>query len=122
MFNVSGLQAGSSYVLTVNSRNSKGDSKPITLYAFTVKEAEKHTAGSTHRSPETRYVRAFSATIINSPFFSDGWNYVRSWIFDCSKPTIGCSSTTTHSSSFDVLKNDVQVSSVSNLANLVKAL
>ena len=55
MFNVSGLQAGSSYVLTVNSRNSKGNSQPITLYAFTVKEAEKHTAGSTHRTDE-RYV------------------------------------------------------------------
>ena len=55
MFNVSGLQAGSSYVLTVNSKNSKGESQPITLYAFTVKEAEKHTAGSTHRTDE-RYV------------------------------------------------------------------
>ena len=52
MFNVSGLQAGSSYVLTVNSRNSKGNSQPITLYAFTVKEAEKHTAGSTRRTNE----------------------------------------------------------------------
>ena len=47
-FNVSGLQAGSSYVLTLTSTNSKGQSQPVTLYAFTVKEAEKHTAGSTY--------------------------------------------------------------------------
>jgi hypothetical protein len=54
-FNVSGLQPGCSYVLTVYSKNNKGQSKPVTLYAFTVKEAEKHTAGSTVRS-NNRYL------------------------------------------------------------------
>ena len=53
-FNVSGLQAGSSYVLTLTSTNSKGQSQPVTLYAFTVKEAEKHTAGSVTRRTENQ--------------------------------------------------------------------
>ena len=47
-FNVSGLRAGRSYVLTVYAQNGKGRSSPVTLYSFTIKEAEKHTAGSTH--------------------------------------------------------------------------
>ena len=48
-FNISGLQPGSSYVLNIYAQNGKGASNPVTLYAFTVKEAEKHTlAGSTH--------------------------------------------------------------------------
>ena len=57
---------------------------------------------------------------------SDGSNYVQNSMFDCSKPKIGCSSLITkrwtNSSPFDVRKNDVQVSSMSNLVNLVKAL
>ncbi len=48
-FNITGLQAGSSYVLTVYSQNSKGPSSPVTIYAFTTKEAERHIAGSTLR-------------------------------------------------------------------------
>ena len=47
-------------------------------------------------------------------------------MFDLSKPKIGCSSSInnrlTRSSSFDVEKNYVQVSSMSNLVNLEKAL
>ena len=37
-------------------------------------------------------------------------------MLDCLKPKIGCSS------SFDVQKNDVRVSSMSSLVNLAKAL
>ena len=48
-FNVSGLQPGSSYILNVYAQNTKGASSPVTLYAFTIKEAEKQMAGSTHR-------------------------------------------------------------------------
>lgn len=47
-FNVTGLEPGRSYVLSVYAQNSKGLSNPVTLYSFTIKEAEKHTAGSTH--------------------------------------------------------------------------
>ena len=36
-FNVSGLRAGRSYVLTVYSQNAKGRSSPVTLYSFTIK-------------------------------------------------------------------------------------
>ena len=47
-------------------------------------------------------------------------------MFDLSKPKIGCSSSITNeltrSSLFDVPKNDIRVSSMSNLVNLVKAL
>ena len=53
-FNVTGLRPGRSYVLTVFSQNAKGPSSPVTLYSFTVKEAEKHTAGSTHPANITR--------------------------------------------------------------------
>ena len=53
-FNVSGLQPGSSYVLNVYAQNTKGASSPVTLYAFTIKEAEKQMAGSTHRG-DLRY-------------------------------------------------------------------
>ena len=57
---------------------------------------------------------------------SDGSNNVRSSMFDLSMPKIGCSSSITirwtRSSLFDVRKNDVRVSSMSNLGNLVKAL
>ena len=59
-------------------------------------------------------------------FCSDGSNYVRSSMFDCSKHKRGCSSLITQkwtrSSSFNVRKNDVRVCSISNLVNLVKAL
>jgi hypothetical protein len=48
-FNISGLQPGSSYILHVYAQNAKGTSSPVTLYAFTIKEAEKQMAGSTHR-------------------------------------------------------------------------
>ena len=58
--------------------------------------------------------------------FSDGSNNVRRSMFDRSKPKIGCSSLITNrwtrSSSFDVRKSDVGVSSKSDLVNLVKAL
>ena len=58
--------------------------------------------------------------------FSDGSNYVRSLIFDSSKPKLGCSKSNTkrwtRSSPIDVQKNDIQVCSMSNLVNLVKAL
>ena len=68
----------------------------------------------------------FSYLMISLKKFSDGSNYVRSSMFDRSKPKIGCSSSITNrwtcSSSFDVQKNDVQVSSMSNLVNIVKAL
>ena len=61
-----------------------------------------------------------------SIFCSDESNYVQSSMFDRSKAKIGCSSSIsnkwTRSSSFDVRKNDVRVSSMSNLVNLVKAL
>ena len=63
-FNVSGLQAGSSYVLTLTSTNSKGQSQPVTLYAFTVKEAEKHTAGSTYHPKEDHRNSEVSVTPI----------------------------------------------------------
>ena len=47
-------------------------------------------------------------------------------MFDRSKPKIGCSSSITNrqtrSSLFDVQKNDVWVSSMSNILNVVKAL
>ena len=36
-FNVSGLRAGRSYVLTVYAQNAKGRSSPVTLYSFTIK-------------------------------------------------------------------------------------
>ena len=36
-FNVSGLRAGRSYVLTVYAQNGKGRSSPVTLYSFTIK-------------------------------------------------------------------------------------
>ncbi len=52
-FNVTGLRSGSSYVISVYSQNAKGPSRADTLVAFTTKEAEKHTAGSTHRGNET---------------------------------------------------------------------
>ena len=56
----------------------------------------------------------------NNILFSDGS------MFDRSKPKIGSSSSITNRwtrlSSFDVQKNDVWVSSTSNLVNLVKAL
>ena len=52
------------------------------------------------------------------PGFSDGPNNVRSSMFDRSKPKIWCSSSITRrgtrSSSFDVRKNDVRVSSMSD--------
>ena len=56
---------------------------------------------------------------------SDGWNYVRNSMFDRSKPKIECSRSITkrwtHSSLFDVRKNDGRVSSMNNLINQVKA-
>ena len=56
---------------------------------------------------------------------SDGSNYVQSSMLDHSKPKIGCSSSITkrltRSNLFDVWKNDVQVSLMNNLLNLVKA-
>ena len=54
-FNVSGLQPGASYVLNVYAQNTKGASSPVTLYAFTIKEAEKQMAGSTRRGDLIRY-------------------------------------------------------------------
>jgi hypothetical protein len=39
-----------SYVLTVYALNSKGQSSPITIYSFTVKDAEKHTLPGTSPS------------------------------------------------------------------------
>ena len=53
-FNVTNLASGRSYVLTVYSQNAKGPSTPTTLYSFTIKEAEKHIAGSTHTANVTR--------------------------------------------------------------------
>ena len=60
----------------------------------------------------------------NFLIYSDGSNNVQSSMFDRSKPKIGCSITIrwTRSSSFDVRKNDVRVSSMSDLGNVVKAL
>ena len=59
-------------------------------------------------------------------YYSDGSKNVRSLMFDRLKPKIGCSSSITirwtRSSSFDVRKNDVRVSSMSDLVNVVKAL
>ena len=61
----------------------------------------------------------------HSKFSSDGSNYVRSSMFDRSKPKIGCSSSITkrwtRSCSIDVRKTDVRVCSLSNLVKLVKA-
>jgi len=53
-FNVTGLRPGRSYVLTVFSQNAKGPSGPVTLYSFTVKEAERHVADSAHPANVTR--------------------------------------------------------------------
>ena len=53
-FNVTGLAPGRTYVLTIYSQNAKGPSTPTTLYSFTIKEAEKHTAGSTYPANVTR--------------------------------------------------------------------
>ena len=57
---------------------------------------------------------------------SDGSNNVGSSMSNRSKPKIGCSSSITNrltcSNSFDVRKNDVQVSLMINLVNLVTAL
>ena len=57
---------------------------------------------------------------------SDGLKNVRSSIFDRSKPKIGCSSSITNrwtlSSSFNVQKSDVRVSSMSDLVNVEKAV
>ena len=57
---------------------------------------------------------------------SDRLNYVRSLMFDRSKPKMGCSSSITNKKTclglVDVRKNDVRVSSMSNLVNVVKAL
>ena len=59
-------------------------------------------------------------------YSSNGSNNIWSLMFDRLKPKIGCSSSITirwtRSSSFDVQKKGVRVSSMSNLANLVKAL
>ena len=55
-FNVTGLRPGASYVLSVYSQNAKGASRGETLVAFTTKEAEKHTAGSTHRGNASGFV------------------------------------------------------------------
>ena len=56
----------------------------------------------------------------------DGSNYVRSSMFDCSKPKIECSSSITkrltRSSPFDVRKKDIRVCSMINLVNIAKAL
>ena len=60
------------------------------------------------------------------PTISDGSNYVQILMFDHSKTKIGCSSSIanrwTRLSSFNVWKNDVWVSLMSNFVNLVKAL
>ena len=60
------------------------------------------------------------------PILSDGSINVQSSMFDRSKPKIGCLSLIanrwTHLNSFKVRKNDVRVSSISNLVDLVKAL
>ena len=66
------------------------------------------------------FLRNWSKNLANMClFFSDGSNYVRSSMFDRSKAKIGCSSSIsnkwTRSSSFDVWKNDVQASPMSNL-------
>ena len=65
-------------------------------------------------------------TCLKSRINSDGSNNVRSSMFVHSKPKIGCWSLITirltHSSSFDVWKNDVRVSSMSKLVNVVKTL
>ncbi len=37
------------------SQNAKGHSSPVTIYSFTIKEAEKHIAGSAHPANVTRY-------------------------------------------------------------------
>ena len=64
--------------------------------------------------------------IAKNAIFSDGSNNVRSSMFDRSKAKIWCSSSITirwtRSSSFDVRKNDVRVSSMSNLVNVVKTV
>ena len=70
----------------------------------------------------------FEIKIVNQNRNSVGSNNVRSSMFEaqCSKPKIGCLSSITNiwtlSSLLDVGKNDVRVSSMSNLVNLVKAL
>ena len=57
---------------------------------------------------------------------SDGSNNVQTSMFDCLEPKIECLNSITNrwtrSFSLDVQKNDVQVSLMSNLVNLVKAL
>ncbi len=53
-FNVTGLRPGRSYVLSVYSQNAKGHSSPVTIYSFTIKEAERHVAGSAHPANVTR--------------------------------------------------------------------
>eukprot|EP00095_Tigriopus_kingsejongensis_P001267 maker-scaffold149_size310270-snap-gene-0.11 protein:Tk01267 transcript:maker-scaffold149_size310270-snap-gene-0.11-mRNA-1 annotation:"PREDICTED: uncharacterized protein LOC663132" len=63
-FNVTGLEPGRSYVLSVSAQNSKGLSSPVTLYSFTIKEAEKHTAGSTHPANVTSSRNGVSVTPI----------------------------------------------------------
>ena len=72
------------------------------------------------------FIKSVNPCIFLAHNFSDGSNYVRSSMFDCSKPKIGCSSSNTNkwtrSSLFDVRKSDVQISRKSNLVNLVKAL
>nr|XP_040583876.1 nephrin-like [Lepeophtheirus salmonis] len=49
-FNVTGLRPSSSYVLNIYSNNAKGSSSPLTLYAYTSKDALRHIAGSSVRS------------------------------------------------------------------------
>ena len=36
------------------SQNAKGHSNPVTIYSFTIKEAERHTAGSAQPANVTR--------------------------------------------------------------------
>ena len=60
---------------------------------------------------------------IHAFFSSDGSNYVRSSMFEHSKPKMGYSGPIsirwTHLSLFDVRKNDVWVSLMNNLVNLI---
>ena len=64
-------------------------------------------------------------SLLFSTIFINGLSYVWSSMFDRLKPKIGCSSSIskrwTHTSPFNVQKNDVRVCSMNNLVKLVKA-
>ena len=84
--------------------------------------------------PKTSMICTFVILIINYTFsklwlklkVSDGLNYVGSLMFNRSKPKMGCLNSITNRwiclDSFNIQKNDVRVSFMCNLINLVKTL